>query len=78
MKTRHCTSNEELSKIVISIIHPRFVLVVVYYENNVNTISCRECTEPRWSCVSRRRSRILKWGGEGVNFCNNVIEPKPG
>ena len=62
MKTRHCTSNEELSKIVISIIHPRFVLVVVYYENNVNTISCQE---PRWSCVSRRRSRILKWGGGG-------------
>ena len=24
---------------------------------------------------SRRGSRILKWG---VNFCNNVIEPKPG
>ena len=23
----------------------------------------------------RRGSRILKWG---VNFCNNVIEPKPG
>ena len=25
--------------------------------------------------TSRRGSRILKWG---VNFCNNVIEPKPG
>ena len=25
--------------------------------------------------VSRRGSRILKWG---VNFSNNVIEPKPG
>ena len=24
---------------------------------------------------TRRGSRILKWG---VNFCNNVIEPKPG
>ena len=29
----------------------------------------------RWAFVRRRGSRILKWG---VNFCNNVIEPKPG
>ena len=28
----------------------------------------------------RGGSRILKWGGGagGVNFCNNVIEPKSG
>ena len=39
--------------------------------------------EDSWHCIiqsttaTRRGSRILKWG-RGVNFCNNVIEPKPG
>ena len=40
-------------------------------------ILCLYIALPSPCCM--RGSRILKrWGGGGVNFCNNVIEPKPG
>ena len=46
----------------------------------MSVFSALICCQNLFPCVydfntSRRGSRILKWG---VNFCNNVIEPKPG
>ena len=47
-----------------------------------DTRSKKTMLDPGWTLLygfvylyPRRGSRILKWG---VNFCNNVIEPKPG
>ena len=42
---------------------------------NCSDRRCNVCEYLKIGNKFRRGSRILKWG---VNFCNNVIEPKPG
>ena len=47
-----------------------YLKVILLIGINLVEFSRTKENQTRW-----RGSRILKWG---VNFCNNVIEPKPG